>query len=683
MLCPECGSNNREGAKFCDECGRRLIVVPAVVVADDSRDGAVSEPKKLSLPEINEERPSKLSLPAIEQPLESVFAITGEEPAQIDEVKPFDYATFSSVSSQPYVASSVATQDDKLADASYQPPASWRTGDTMELPRITENTMSTQTTWSAPDPNARKMKRIIAREERAMKKREKALAKAEKQRQKLAAIEMITPVIEESSEAAFESVEQTFQMDPQTQVSEQVEQTASELLGSNDVQSACQDVSADVVEPDNAPEGEAAFVSEMPSEDIAIEAEPDAAVPNSDVAEEENELPIASLEQEVSAASAEDSCQDEELIGEVEVSEDLETEVLIGASMETPASAERETPLELKTSPVNEVQQVSFSTGQPSVQPKERSRSLITRGRVVAVVAGAALVVGLGAGLSYQYEIWGGKTLPDVVGLTQADASYILDRKDFKVEEVEAKSDETEGLIIAMEPSAGSRLEAGSTITISVSKARIMPDIVGMDLAEAKSALKAEGLTNVRTVAIPSEKDRDTVLKCSIKKGDKVSQSEEIALTLAGPYVVPDVSGLSFKEARSLLEDGGYVVAETKVSTDEVEEGTVIDTVPAAQDELAAGSLVVCNIAYSRSSELVELTKDYLGNVGVINAEGIEFEIISVDSAKPASKDSVSFSITCIPRSYLDGQLVYGSEKTKTGTATWDANNNITLLTLE
>ena len=65
--------------------------------------------------------------------------------------------------------------------------------------------------------------------------------------------------------------------------------------------------------------------------------------------------------------------------------------------------------------------------------------------------------------------------LPDVVGMTQSDAVYVLESKGFAVHEEKIKSDDTEGVVLLMDPVAGSREEEGSEVTIHVSEARTIP----------------------------------------------------------------------------------------------------------------------------------------------------------------------------------------------------------------
>ena len=66
---------------------------------------------------------------------------------------------------------------------------------------------------------------------------------------------------------------------------------------------------------------------------------------------------------------------------------------------------------------------------------------------VVAVMFCAAVAIA-----TYQMELWGGKTVPAVDGLSVADATSVLEEKGFAVEVVDEKSDGTEGVVLSSDP---------------------------------------------------------------------------------------------------------------------------------------------------------------------------------------------------------------------------------------
>jgi hypothetical protein len=92
--------------------------------------------------------------------------------------------------------------------------------------------------------------------------------------------------------------------------------------------------------------------------------------------------------------------------------------------------------------------------------------------RTSRIFLGFALVVlfcGLVYFVAYKAEVVGGRSVPNVVGWSQAQATEQLEDKGFAVgtNEVET-SEETEGRVITMSPEAGTRAARGTTVTIDV-----------------------------------------------------------------------------------------------------------------------------------------------------------------------------------------------------------------------
>ena len=111
--------------------------------------------------------------------------------------------------------------------------------------------------------------------------------------------------------------------------------------------------------------------------------------------------------------------------------------------------------------------------------------------------------------------------------------------------------------------------------------------------------------------------------------------------------------------------------------TEDVPEGTVVGTSPAAGEKLASGSSVTVNVAMSRASVLVPAAKDYLSSIGTISLGGTTYEIVSVDDVKYTGYNQTSFTVTAAAVTTLDGETVRGSAKQKSGTIVWDDSDNV------
>jgi penicillin-binding protein 1A len=86
--------------------------------------------------------------------------------------------------------------------------------------------------------------------------------------------------------------------------------------------------------------------------------------------------------------------------------------------------------------------------------------------------------------------------VPSVVGLDQAAATATLRNAGFTVVVSSAHSDAPAGTVIDQSPAAGSSLRQTGTVTITVSKAAsVVPDVIGMTEDDATRALEREGFS--------------------------------------------------------------------------------------------------------------------------------------------------------------------------------------------
>jgi beta-lactam-binding protein with PASTA domain len=127
--------------------------------------------------------------------------------------------------------------------------------------------------------------------------------------------------------------------------------------------------------------------------------------------------------------------------------------------------------------------------------------------------------------------------VPDVTGQPAADAQATLESDGFVVTSTEQPSDDVEtGLVISTNPSAGTEVAPGTTVEMFVSSGPgevIVPDILGMDPAEATAAIEAVGLT-ISVVEDPDNPDPDGVVVVQDPTaGTKVEGGSEVIAQLS------------------------------------------------------------------------------------------------------------------------------------------------------
>ena len=136
-----------------------------------------------------------------------------------------------------------------------------------------------------------------------------------------------------------------------------------------------------------------------------------------------------------------------------------------------------------------------------------------------------------------------------------------------------------------------------------------MPDLVGMDFQQAEQVyttlnIKINGTEH-------SDREKDTILEQDVAPGTPISEGQPIYVIVslgAQTSVVPDVRGLDYEDAETLLAKAGFAVGEKYESTsDGTAESTVLRTVPAAGTEAVLGSAVIVYISRAQVTDAVTI----------------------------------------------------------------------------
>ena len=342
------------------------------------------------------------------------------------------------------------------------------------------------------------------------------------------------------------------------------------------------------------------------------------------------------------------------------------------------AQPEKEQPkhAEKETKPV-----VSETKSKDDKKPESKSKRL-PGSKIAAIVAlVVVLAAGVAGGVTYQMELWGGKVVPDVTGMTQADATYMLQNKGFTVRSTTVPSDSTEGLVLLMDPGAGARQQEGAEVVIHVSTSRTVPKVVGSSQDSALKALSDNGFENVDVQLERSDEPEGTVLSISPEEGEKAKASTGITLKVAQAYTVPDVSGMSYNQAVQAIKDAGLSSTAVYVYSETASEGAIMGAEPAAGSKVPSDTVVVISLAKSRASELTAAARSYLTSTTLTASDGSSFTVSSVDSVSYQGNDTVAFTASGKASKSVSvlGQTisVAGNSKQVSGTITFDSSNNV------
>lgn len=331
-------------------------------------------------------------------------------------------------------------------------------------------------------------------------------------------------------------------------------------------------------------------------------------------------------------------------------------------------------------------QESGFTMEMPRVESDERPSNRDFRisaneskrpPKAVFAIIGVVVVAVIAAVVTFALGLWGGISVPDVTGMTENDARAKLEESGFSVRSTQVKSDDTEGLVLIMDPSAGSRAAEGSEVIIHIATARFVPDIVGKNYDEASKLLQEAGYENVRYDKVKSADEENVVLSVSPEAGTRAKSSMEIVVGVSEAYRVPDISGLDVTAAQEAITKEGLVPQVVYVDTQEYPEGTVIGTTPESGTKVLEGDYVSINVARARGAELVSLTEQLLAPGGTVTLGGTNFAVDSVDSVTYLGNETVSFQITGRPFATLMGETVFATSQSVQGQVVWSEANEV------
>lgn len=237
----------------------------------------------------------------------------------------------------------------------------------------------------------------------------------------------------------------------------------------------------------------------------------------------------------------------------------------------------------------------------------------------------------------------GDAIVPPLVGETAARAEELLREAGLTARiTYEVSQVVDEGLVISQDPPAGEVVEPNTAVDLVVSAgsdALVVPEVVGRLETEALSRLTDAGFTAAQ-VRIEREPSADVleqfVIEVDPPAGSSVPLDGEVTLVIsegAIPTTVPNVVGDTPEEARTTLEDEGFVVVlgdPVALEFGDENDGKVVEQDPVGGNIVEYGSTVELRVG--ESAETVDIP-DVLGDTpsaaratietaGLVYAEG-------------------------------------------------------------
>ena len=225
-----------------------------------------------------------------------------------------------------------------------------------------------------------------------------------------------------------------------------------------------------------------------------------------------------------------------------------------------------------------------------------RKRLIAIGGVVVAlvVIAGSTLLTRSHAPVSPSLQV------PNVVGLTESQARALLPNFTINIQSGPS-STIPKGRISGQVPLADSKVIPGSSITLTESSGAgntsVPINLVGLSLADARSALTAVGLSVAQTVSVDSNQAPGTVLGVNPSPGSILLAGAGVVLQIAsGSLQIPNLVGFTEVQAITTLTQAGFLVRTATAFDSTQPLQTVLAQAPDAGTTQSIGSAVTITV---------------------------------------------------------------------------------------
>lgn len=205
----------------------------------------------------------------------------------------------------------------------------------------------------------------------------------------------------------------------------------------------------------------------------------------------------------------------------------------------------------------------------PEAEPKKRSNAVLIALSIVLTLG----IIGVGGAMAYQYFDWGTSQestvmVPDLTGRSQQEGVKALEDLGLRVDIIDEPSpDVPRGTIIRTNPAAGSSLQEGTSVSLTVSSGKEIievPDIKEKTPEEARHILDEAGLQLDQNV---KEEASDTIPVGHIVSqqptaGSQISKGSKVSITMSSGVEevrVPSITGMRWEEADATLRSLGFI----------------------------------------------------------------------------------------------------------------------------
>jgi eukaryotic-like serine/threonine-protein kinase len=190
--------------------------------------------------------------------------------------------------------------------------------------------------------------------------------------------------------------------------------------------------------------------------------------------------------------------------------------------------------------------------------------------------------------------------IPNVIGKTQDQARTLIGNANLVVDISGYQPDESAaaGTVLKQSPAGGvgAYADPGSTVSLVLSSGKpdvTIPQVVGMSFKDAKAMLEGDGLKVTRN-DVEDDQPKGQVLSTNPTTGTTVASGTTVRLDVSqGPKAVPKVVGMTQDEAEQAIRAAGFKPDTADDDTSTAPAGTVTKQSPPDGTTLAQGMPVV------------------------------------------------------------------------------------------
>ena len=185
-------------------------------------------------------------------------------------------------------------------------------------------------------------------------------------------------------------------------------------------------------------------------------------------------------------------------------------------------------------------------------------------------------------------------SVPNVTDLSQDAAKQSLQGNSLVADVLNVYRDGPPGVVVGQIPPAGEKVDRGTTVKLSVSTDRTVPNVVNKPWEIAKKEIEDAQLTMVFGGWQPSTDDASNLVAWQSPEAGKPSADGQVTVGVNGGRAqlkMIEVRGLDQVSTQTNLENSGIKV-EIQSEDSDKQRGTIIDQFPAADTVLEKGDTV-------------------------------------------------------------------------------------------